>query len=415
MVSAGLAEPQERGSLVACDSPAAVAGAGDVPLQIVWLAAAANASIQLGKPEPEASGARRAQDLPRLDAYTLRFTYLAAHALLAVAPAAVPSTGGTLLMLTGALFSSTPQLACRLCLDGLAPPASDVAPRCVQVPAAFVSPELLRCTAPGVPLGLSDVAGQLAAPPLRWLLDVTMQGTEFGPQRLALPVFELPDVLQAEPDSGSRSGGTVVYVHGGSFATNAPAPRCRFGASAPVMAAVLSPMVIRCISPPFASEQRVSISVSLNLVDWHAGANATFTYTDRAIVYAMGAACGPDAGRHGVVIAGANFAARVHRYCRFALAVPSMDAAGVVPAIVRSPAEVECISPAKGAWARRRCTSSRCRPLLTRGCRRPRQPCRLAAILTQCTRQAACCLTTCRSCDSTLCCRPRCLLLAAWT
>ena len=118
------------------------------------------------------------------------------------------------------------------------------------------------------------------APSLAVPVRVSLNGQQFEPADAAsaatLTMLAPPLLSAVAPPVGPRDGGTRVVVsganlHGGS------APRCRFGALAPVVATEDAGGGLRCEAPPSAAAGDGTVAVSLNGAQF-APATAAFAY-----------------------------------------------------------------------------------------------------------------------------------------
>ena len=136
------------------------------------------------------------------------------------------------------------------------------------------------------------------APSLAVPVRVSLNGQQFEPADAAsaatLTMLAPPLLSAVAPPVGPRDGGTRVVVsganlHGGS------APRCRFGALAPVVATEDAGGGLRCEAPPSAAAGDGTVAVSLNGAQF-APATAAFAYLGATAVDALAPAHGPAAG-----------------------------------------------------------------------------------------------------------------------
>ncbi|MCL5289261.1 MAG: IPT/TIG domain-containing protein [Acidobacteria bacterium] len=154
------------------------------------------------------------------------FTYLAAPAptLIQVLPNSGPSSGGTVVMLSGSNY----QTGATVLFGGAA--ATSV---------TLISPVQLQVTTPSVPAGIVDV--QVINPDSQ---SVTLTGGFTFTQGPA------PTIASVSPGAGPSSGGTAVTVTGTNFA---PGAVVQFGSVAATNIVVVSATQITVTTPPHAA------------------------------------------------------------------------------------------------------------------------------------------------------------------
>lgn len=209
------------------------------------------------------------------------FTYTSRAAVTAVQPEAGPTRGGTTVYVSGVNFANTTMVRCRF--GGLQ-----------QTAAEFISPDMVTCTSPPVPVGTGRVYLEVSDPGMLGFLSGgtigetgTLGGgnggflTEPGDDPalwtnsgVEFTFKEDVEVLAAFPSSGPSSGGTRVSLIGSGF-EDVPGIGCRFGGvtlgedgslhqhmtarirktAMEVSALYVSPTEIMCLSPVQSSAQ----------------------------------------------------------------------------------------------------------------------------------------------------------------
>jgi hypothetical protein len=191
------------------------------------------------------------------------FRYLTPCAVVAVNPAFGPSTGGTLVTVTGYNFVSSTRLLCRF--GAYAP-----------VPALWLSSTSLQCVSPAVD------------PWMPMALEVTNNGQDYTRDGVQFEFQKLVQLRFLFPTAGSIAGGTRVWLVGRDFVDSALL-RVRFGTLS-VRAMFVNETFIVADTPPHVAET-VDVAVALNGVDFasfdlgvvfefRAPATVTSTYPD---------------------------------------------------------------------------------------------------------------------------------------
>lgn len=178
-------------------------------------------------------------------------------------------------------------------------------------PATFISTSLVLCNAPAQSSpGLYDVAISANT------------GAEWSrSSRRFTYVASAPRLLSMHPDRGPASGGTIVTAIGANFSVGADdGARCRFGAVV-VAAQWVTPLLMTCTTPAWASSGPVAFSVSDNFVTFTAPIN--FTFDDDLVYSSVSPTNGTVLGGTAVIVsvanagAFANDSANADLYCRF--------------------------------------------------------------------------------------------------
>ena len=149
-------------------------------------------------------------------------------------------------------------------------------------------------------------------------------------------------VEQVHPVAGMRFGGTLVTVYGSGFIGDAAA-RCRF-ADVAVVARLLTPKQLECLSPLPAVAGYVSVEVSFNGQDYST-TGVHFEYQPPVAIRALEPSRGPIEGGTFVNVTGSGFSPRAallgYVWCRFN--------STSVAAAWRSSTELHCIAPRHAA------------------------------------------------------------------
>ena len=156
----------------------------------------------------------------------LPFTFVEQATVLSVTPALVPVDQAVQLTLLGSNFIDGPSLACLI--GGRA------------VPASFISPIQLSCTAP--PRWAARVVG----------VEVTNDGGTSTTSGQTFTYYLPPLTRSIFPPSGPTSGGQLVTLSGDHF-LSAPATQCVWydGMSVSTPVNVLNASALTCLTPPY--------------------------------------------------------------------------------------------------------------------------------------------------------------------
>jgi hypothetical protein len=246
-----------------------------------------------------------------------QYEYVAQAFTAAVLPLAGPSTGGTVVTISGNHFSALSDVSCSF---GTIPGGG----------ASFVSSALMQCETPAHAVGPTPVAVVTS--------------------RNAAPAFTffVLTVAAVSPASGPESGGTVVEMAGSGFA-DSEFLACRFGSTFPVAASWKSAYVIQCVSPAMYPEaaagvqfpRAVPVFASGNQADCATADTLYFEYQPSVHVAAATPRSGIHLGQTPVFVIGAGFVNSTALACRFGLST--------VLATYLSYANVLCIAPAQAA------------------------------------------------------------------
>lgn len=273
-----------------------------------------------------------------------------------VSPSNGPSSGGTVVRVSGSGFLDLPEAACRF---GAGEPT----------PATVINSGTLVCTAgsltaaagTSVGQGTDNIFANSSRAQRAVELRVAMNGVDFAPINTSMSFVYDEDmtVVALVPDRGPATGGVRVIVRGSGFRRDERLA-CRFGLQE-VTADFIRGDTIVCLSPPQVRVSQVSVSVTLNGQDFSSGlqrvpstpstagesdelGGVLFTYTDRAAVTGLTPESGSTRGGTVVTVSGVNFADSSTLLCRFGHLITS------VAAFV-STEVVSCVSPAVPAGA----------------------------------------------------------------
>lgn len=263
-----------------------------------------------------------------------------------VSPANGPSSGGTVVRVSGLGFLDLPQTACQFGVGE-------------RTPARVIDAQTLVCATTslvsslGIPAengypSLSNVSRVEKGAALR----VTINGIDFAPTNTSVSFLYDDDmtVLALVPNHGPATGGVRVLVRGSGFRPDERLA-CRFGLQS-VYAEYVRDDTIACLAPPQVRMSKVFVSVTLNGQDFTPEQAPTvdsngddgytegplFTYTDRASVLSLQPNKGPTRGGTMVRVSGVNFADTSTMLCRFG--------AVVTTARFVSTEVITCMSPA---------------------------------------------------------------------
>ena len=248
------------------------------------------------------------------------FIYFGDLELFSVEPARGPTTGGTIVTITGAIFPRAAQLVCIARKAGSSRDST-------AVTAAWLSPSAVACA-----LTAFTAHGS-------YFLSVSTNGVDFA-NDLEFFVDEPTQILSIEPAEGPVRGGTVVTIYGNHFA---PSPRlaCSFGTAglAIVDAVFVNTTTVRCLTPIASEPGAATVSITLNGADF-TPVRVPFIYTPAPNVTMITPFSGPSTGETVVTISGSGFIRKTFAMakCRFGVRE--------VPAILVNNSYITCVSPA---------------------------------------------------------------------
>ena len=232
-----------------------------------------------------------------------------------VLPGNGPISGGTVIMVHGTGFVSSP-LYDSFChfsaLDAM-------------VPAVILSSKELTCVTPSIAFATAQTID------LR--LNLTGLLTSAS---IPFHFFKTPSIIGIHPMVGPVQGGTAVIVDGTSFSTGF---WCRFG-QAVVPSRRLTGERVQCIAPAADSAGHVEVAISSNNQNFET-AQSSFEYVPNLQLETVYPRNGPTDGGTFVSVFGSFFHERsgslFYLQCRFNTTA--------VPAIFISPSEVKCYTP----------------------------------------------------------------------
>jgi hypothetical protein len=206
------------------------------------------------------------------------FTFTALPTVTRVTPSSGPTTGGTLVTITGTNFSSKAASV----TFGTTPATS----------VTVTSPTQMKATSPAA-AGAGPVS-----------VSVTNLGGT-GTEPTAFTYVAAPAVTSVTPSSGPTSGGTTVTITGTDF--SAATAAVKFGSTAAASFTVTSPTTIKAVTKPHAAG---TVGVSVTTASGAAGKTTVFTFTAVPTLGTLAPTSGPQGGGTRVVISGTNFSAR---------------------------------------------------------------------------------------------------------
>ena len=285
------------------------------------------------------------------------FRYERLPAVTGVHPKTGPSTGGTVVRVSGENFvdpntSANGLAGVLVCRFTLASNAGTPKNQGAVVPATFQRSSLATCVAPAWGLIVAAFAGSAGA---GWELnnhtatavavEVSTNGVDFSASGIPFYFHEPLTVVSVWPARGPLLGGMTIVLEGSHFPAAPSAletPLCRFGESVLVPAypvAGTTGAALRCEVPPAKTTGTVRVTVSTNGQNFFG--NGNFTYQAEATVYAVSPVGGPGLGRTTVTVTGAGFQNTTGLHCRFG--------PRVVRATFVSTAELRCSAPPAAA------------------------------------------------------------------
>ena len=255
-----------------------------------------------------------------------------------VLPVAGPSTGGSLVNVSGIGFE---RLGAVLCEFGSEQQT---------VNGTVLSAELIQCTSPRItPPRLIGMSEPMPMPEggQRESVQVSLNGQDFTSSNAMFTAFDkdLVHVSALVPFGGPLAGGTRVVVLGAGFADHNV--HCQFGGNGGslVRGSLLNTSAVACMATATATPSSVTLEVTLNGdTSSHTltSDGAQYSYYDPSAVRIDSVAPrgGPTNGGTEVVVRGAGFADVGGVFCRF-----GGNVSAVVAATVRSTSELVCMSP----------------------------------------------------------------------
>jgi hypothetical protein len=287
-----------------CEAPATVdhgtdADAGVVSLSIVAKTGDARYVHLEGVSGPDAS-----------------FAYEPVQRIVSISPERGPSSGGTLVEVTGVHLAPSSTLLCRF---------GDV-----DVPGRFLATNLVVCETPAY-------AGEGPV-----FVEVSQNGQEFSADGTAFEYYTVPEITSFSPGQSPLSGGTVVRVLGKNFGhANSTTVFCAFGGKV-VAGSYISETELVCRSPVMNHAGDVSLEVSQDAHVFYSSpegsaALSLFGYIVDPMVYTVKPSASVSHESAEVSVTGENFVADMSMKCKFGDLV--------VPATYRSSTLAVCQSP----------------------------------------------------------------------
>ncbi|MDR3454951.1 MAG: IPT/TIG domain-containing protein, partial [Rhodoferax sp.] len=265
------------------------------------------------------------------------YTYHNVVLLASLSPPHGPAQGGTAITIVGDLFLDTVTLYCRF--DQLV------------VPALYVSPQALQCSAPMHPPGSVAV-------------DISLNSVDFTQDYTLSYEYDMDQFVTAvAPAKGPVTGGTLVTVTV-AFTEQVPTLLCRFGPTI-VSATYVSPFLVSCVAPVspildggLGGGGTVAVEVTVNGQDFSAS-KVQFTYELEAFVSGVNVASVPEDEGVELAILGSQFVSSPSLLCSFVHSSVEVSRqfvtspAVVVTARFVSAHEVRCLLPGGpvGSWS----------------------------------------------------------------
>ena len=232
--------------------------------------------------------------------------------LTSVSPASGPTSGGTVITLTGTNFAS----GASVLVNGAA--ATSV---------TFLSATQVRATTPAGAAGARTV-------------QITLPSGQSASLSSAFTYVPAPTITSVSPTSGPTAGGTTITVTGTGFVSGATV---RVGGVSATGVTFLSATQVRAVTPAGTAGAR---AVQVTNPDGQAASLATgFTYTAPVTptLTAIAPTSGPTGGGTAVTLTGTNFAAG---------ATVTIGGAAATSVVVSSSTRITAVTPAGAAGAR---------------------------------------------------------------
>ena len=170
-------------------------------------------------------------------------------------------------------------------------------------------------------------------------LSVTSNGVDYSDEPLQFEIEADVFVNSISPSSGAVPGRTEILVHGTGF-ENRTSLNCWFGDMLSPSATFLNATAVSCISPPALSRQLSRVTVSNDGVN-RAMSRAYYEYLDLASIASLSPSAGPISGGTVVLVYGYSFADSTSLRCFFGETF--------VKALWISSELIECVTPAQDA------------------------------------------------------------------
>ena len=186
----------------------------------------------------------------------VKFQYVMGPVVSNIFPQRFASSGGTTLKIVGSNFVESSSTMCRF--------RSEQTSRSYLVSANYRDSRYVECKTPVMVFGAYTLA-------------LTTNGYDFVTSPVTVDVYVDPNIVAILPQYGPASGGTQINVYGKGFSSRSPT--CRFGGVV-VSAIYVSEKHVICISPAQSMKETVTLSVSMNSVDFVTSSGIVFTYTE---------------------------------------------------------------------------------------------------------------------------------------
>ncbi len=213
------------------------------------------------------------------------FTYIAAPTVTSISPTSGPSTGGTVVTITGSGFSTT---AGQTGITFRSP--ADVTFPATNVSCATTS----TCTATS-PAGTGVVSVRI----------IVSGQTSADTVADNFTYVAAPTISALNPTSGPSAGGTVVTITGTGFSTSAGATTVVFGTASATSVSCAS--TSSCVATSPAGSGTASVRVTAGGQTSADTIADDFTYIDSPTVTAINPSSGPASGNTRVLIGGTGF------------------------------------------------------------------------------------------------------------
>lgn len=243
----------------------------------------------------------------------LVFSYTDAPRIDGLHPSRGSITGGVKMTVRGQNFVNSTHLACLFGEAGI-------------VTATFVSHAEVDCEVPAF----------IWPTPQR--LEITVNGVDFTSDGNVFTYTEAPAVFSATPDSGSASGGTVVFVEGINFVDSSDLS-CHFG-NVSVSGRWISAQVVQCMTPVGLASTTVPLTISF-AEDQPKIGDVDFFYFLQPTIQGISPMHGSIHGGTTLSILGAGFWFSDELRARFG----RLD----VPVTFVTPSELRCTTPASSS------------------------------------------------------------------
>jgi hypothetical protein len=203
----------------------------------------------------------------------------------------------------------------------------------------FVRTQLLKCSyGPDIQstaVFVSSTEVECAQPPDlvgEYCIAISLNGYQFSEMCARIRIVPVPSIFSVVPSVASPQGASVIFLNGSGFVTNSSS-FCRFN-SILSPSSVYSPSSCSCVVPP-GLLGLVRLDFSVNGLDY-ASSDIFISILEESIVFSISPSSGPVAGGSVVTVSGINFAI-INATCRFG--------STAVIAIEATPTSLVCKSP----------------------------------------------------------------------